>query len=198
LQKNTSRHILLAPISNFLKVILGKYLNEIKMPINIPLQLDLNGGGGGGGGSHTDSSDEHQSNIRIFNALKEKMKATSTSNDIFSSNETTTNFTLSETNLENSLSANFFDSQVKLDIYKTVYDYFFYTILNKYYVFYFDANDACNERESRSRTFKAISLRTKPNFDYFKLSEINTNEQYKSILNVKCYKFISVDYVMND
>jgi hypothetical protein len=98
------------------------------------LQIDFNGGGGG---SNIDSSDDNQNNVRIFNALKEKLKATSTERDVFSSNETTTNFTLSETNLENSLSANFFDSQVKLDIYKTVYDYFFYTILNKYYVFYF-------------------------------------------------------------
>jgi hypothetical protein len=104
------------------------------MPINVPLQIDFNGGGGG---SNIDSSDDNQKNVRIFNALKEKLKATSTERDVFSSNETTTNFTLSETNLENSLSANFFDSQVKLDIYKTVYDYFFYTILNKYYVFYF-------------------------------------------------------------
>ena len=165
----------------------------MKMPINVPLQIDLNGG------SNTDSSDDNQNNTRIFNALKEKLKATSTECDVFSSNETTSNFTLSETNLENSLSANFFDSQVKLDIYKTVYDYFFYTILNKYYVFYFDANDVSNERESRSHSFKATSsLKAKPNFDYFKLSEINANEQYKSILNAKCYQFVSVDYVMND
>jgi len=164
------------------------------MPISVPLQIDLNTGG-----SNIDSSDDNQNNVRIFNALKEKLKATSTERDVFSSNETTTNFTLSETNLENSLSANFFDSQVKLDIYKTVYDYFFYTVLNKYYVFYFDVNDVSNERESRSHTFKATSsLKAKPNFDYFKLSEINANEQYKSILNVKCYKFISVDCVMND
>jgi hypothetical protein len=106
----------------------------MKMPTNVPLQIDFNGGGGG---SNIDSSDDNQKNVRIFNALKEKLKATSTERDVFSSNETTTNFTLSETNLENSLSANFFDSQVKLDIYKTVYDYFFYTILIKYYVFYF-------------------------------------------------------------
>ena len=98
------------------------------MPINVPLQIDFNGGGG----SNIDSSDDNQNNVRIFNALKEKLKATSTERDVFSSNETTTNFTLSETNLENSLSANFFDSQVKLDIYKTVYDYFFYDFPIRY------------------------------------------------------------------
>lgn len=155
------------------------------MPIHIPLQVDIFN-------NNNDQSDENHSNVRIFNAIKEKSNSNHNSN----SNETTTNLTLNETNLDTSSSFHFFESQVKLDVYKTIYDYFFYTVLNKYFLFYFDPNEASNERECQSINFK--TLKAKPNFNFFKLSELNSNEQYKSILNMKCFKFVSVDFLMND
>lgn len=115
------------------------------MPIHIPLQVDIFN-------NNNDQSDENHSNVRIFNAIKEKSNSNHNSN----SNETTTNLTLNETNLDTSSSFHFFESQVKLDVYKTIYDYFFYTVLNKYFLFYFDPNEASNERECQSINFKTL------------------------------------------
>ena len=187
INNNFIRHVLLAPIGNFLKIILGKYLNEIRMPIEIPLKIDLF--------NSNNESDENDSNTRIFNALRDKIKSNSTISDR-GSNETATNFTYNDSNLDISSSLNFFESQAKVDIYKTIYDYFFFTVLNKYYLFYFDQMDESNKYECQSINSKR--LKAKSNFNYFKLSQLSTNEQYKSILNMKCYKFISADFVMND
>ncbi len=78
----------------------------------------------------------------------------------------------------------FFENNVKPDIYKCLSDYLMNCFLEKYFLFQIDYS---NEYES-SRT------RFKTEFSLFKLSQLaSNNEQFKSILNVKCFEFISVD-----
>ena len=82
---------------------------------------------------------ENQTSVKIFNAIKEKLNNTNGQNNESSLGNFSTNFGSSQSGC--------FDTRIKLDIYKTMYDYFYFTILNKYFVFYFDVKDACNLKE---------------------------------------------------
>lgn len=159
-------------ISNFLNTILFKYLNEIKMP-NIPIQ-QLN--------------DENQPNYldqksRVYKAIKEKL-LTEPRNE--------NNLTIDNSILKSALNSNdasyVFENYVKTDIYKTIYDYLVYTVLDKHFLFYIDLNDLSNLKEMQKISFK--SLKPKINYKYFKFSEMYSNEQFKSILQLKCSKFL--------
>ena len=152
-------------------------MNEISMPISVPLQLDL---------QNQEAYTENQSSVKIYNALREKLSSSCSKSSSGGNNETLMN----NSNFGSSQST-IFEAQCKLDIYKTMYDYFYYTILNKYYVFYVDVSEASNARELQALNFRTAKV--KANFNMFKLSELSANEQYKSTLALKCYKCISID-----
>lgn len=80
----------------------------------------------------------------------------------------------------------FFENNVKPDIYKTIYDYVVNCVIDKYFVFYVDGN-LCNEL---SRGKRDEVIRNKISSSLFKLSSVSTNEQFKSMFTMKCFKFL--------
>ncbi|CAF0849166.1 unnamed protein product [Brachionus calyciflorus] len=173
-------------INSFLKNLLMN-LNEIHI-IPVPFQLN---------------SDDFVSNIsdtnsKIYLAIKEKLD-----NDCkISPNQ---NKTINNSILNSALNSNdtsyLFDNFVKLDIYKTLYDYLYYTILDKHYLFHIDLHDLTNIKEIQYLNGKkdnSCNFKSKNSYNYFKLSDLNSNEQFKSILNLKCFNFIPVEIEFND
>jgi hypothetical protein len=71
-----------------------------------------------------------------------------------------------------------------------LYDYLMNCFLEKYFLFQIDSN--ANEDLAASYNNKT---RFKAEFSLLKLSQLCSvnNEQFKSILNAKCFEFISVD-----
>ncbi len=103
-------------------------------------------------------------NRKIYEDIKQKI----------SQSETDTNVSITSNSLEN-----FFENNVKLDLCKTLYDYLVNCFLEKYFLFYIENNKS--------------NSRLKPELSLFKLSDLNSNQQYKSILNAKCYDFCLLD-----
>jgi hypothetical protein len=184
----TNQSGLFSSISNYLILILFKYINEINMPVSIPVQL---------------SNDESQNDLslRVIQAIKSNLRnnemnylARNNLMPIKTSNDSTINSSCFFNN------ESFFDGQAKIDIYKTVYDYLYYSILGRYYLFYIDMNDGKNLKELHSvnkANFK--TNKSKSDYNLVKLNELSANnEQYKSILNMKCYKFKPAETVLDE
>ena len=149
---------------------IGDYLNSILLGYlneiklaNIPVQLNT---------AEIVSNNESDYiialNRKIYEDIKQKI----------SQSETDTNVSITSNSLEN-----FFENNVKLDLCKTLYDYLVNCFLEKYFLFYIENNTASYSKNSRF----------KPESSLFKLSDLNTNQQYKSILNAKCYDFCLLD-----
>lgn len=182
------------PISNYLKIILLKYLNEIKMP-NIPAQMN---------------QDENQANFsdpnsKIYSAIRDKLNSDTNIETKHKAYFKPENNQTINNSIINANDASFlFDNYVKLDIYKTLYDYFYYSVLDSHQIFYIDLNELSNIREmqklsvSYATNLKLRNFKSKRECGYFKLSEMNSNEQFKSILNLKCHKFVPVDIELNE
>ena len=81
----------------------------------------------------------------------------------------------------------FFGDYAKLDIYKTIYDYMFNCVIDKYFVFYVDSS-RCQEQASGGGSLQ----RTKLINSMFNLDSLTSNQQYKSTFNMKCYRFLPV------
>lgn len=168
-----------APIGEFLNSILLSYFSEIKLE-NIPLQANV---------FDTDQEDMtgyyESLNKKITDDIRERLKASSSDQQTVKSNETTINSYVDEsTSSTPSDLDNFFENNVKIDLYKTLYDYLVNCFIEKYFVFFLNTN------ENYTNEF---AVKKKLEFCLFKLSEINSNEQYKSILTVKCSDFCSID-----
>jgi hypothetical protein len=183
----TNQSGLFSPISNYLILILAKYLNEINLPVSVPVQVNAD-------------ESQNDSSLRVIQAIRSNLKNNELSYlgrnnlaPIKNSNDSTINNSFFNSN------DSFFDNQAKVDIYKTVYDYLFYTILDRYYLFYVDLSDARNIKELHAinrANFK--TNKSKSDYNLVRLSELNaaSNEQYKSILNIKCYKLKPAESVL--
>jgi hypothetical protein len=176
-QQSNMQSNLFNSISNYLILILKDYLNEIRMPA-CPSCLNFDG-------------QAAANNARLYQIFREKI------NSYFNATSETSVSNLSiDSNHENSL----FNTDVKCDIYKTVYDYLLCTVLDNFYTFYIDLSDTFNLKEIEkhqlnSKHYSKLGgggshFRAKSNFNCFKLSDLDSNEQYKSILNLKCSKFL--------
>ena len=164
-----------APIADYLKLILRNYLNEIKMPC-VPILLNA-----------FDSVESEQAatvnmNKKIYEVIKECLVR----------NETTNPRNKFIKKAEEDNSDSFFETNVKLDIYKTLYDYLFNCVLNKYFIFYIDP-DFTNEFSSANKQHNINAINSKLEFSLFDLNLVqNSNEQFKSIFYMKCYKFLPI------
>lgn len=90
-----------------------------------------------------------------------------------------------------------YDCQVqdwKLDVYKTVYDYLVNCVLEKYFIFYIDS---CLAGDLDSRGNRAMSTRNKLANSLFNLNSVWSNEQYKSVYTMKCYKYLPITILNN-
>ncbi len=172
---------LFKPIAGYLTSILKGYLNEINLP-TVPLPNNVS--------SFSDASD---SSTRLYQAFREK---TSTSRLAPNANNTSSNNSIDSSLFGSSGESHFFESNVKLDIYKTLYDYVLYTVLNKYFMFYVDMNDASNAKEickQRAPLASNSNFKTKSELGFFKLSELEQNEQFKSMLGLTCVRFVPIE-----
>ena len=159
---------LFAAIGDYLNTILLDYLNEIKLT-NIPIQLNLNELS-----SDTCESDYFINlNNKIYNEIKQKISNSETDSTL-KSNETTINSSINDLD-------HFYENNVKLDLHKTLYDYLINCFIEKYFIFHIEKNEIVSKNINK--------------FSLFKLSQMNTNEQYKAILTVNCVEFFSVDKV---
>lgn len=95
---------------------------------------------------------------------------------------------------------------VKMDIYKALYDYLYHTCIDKYFVFYIDMSDVENVREmgklgnnnNYNRPNQQPTYRPKNEYNHFRLDDINSNEQFKSTLMLRCFKFIPINVDLTD
>lgn len=166
-------------ISEFLLNILFN-LNEIKM-IPVPSQIN----------SNEFISNELDRTSKVYQNIKDKLNDLSefpTDQNSIDSNRTINNSILSSS-LKNHDSSFIFENVVKLDIYKTLYDYLNFNILDKHFLFYIDINDLENFRELR---YSNENNQKKLN-QYFRISDLCSNKQFKSVLNLKCDKFLPTE-----
>jgi len=108
-------------------------------------------------------------NTRIRESIREKLRNENQLEhlSINNSNALLTNETL-----------NCSEDLIKIDIHKAIYDYIAATTINKYFVFYVESNTS-----SSNKFFNR-------GYELFRLSEIHSNEQYKSIRGAKCFNFV--------
>ena len=153
-------------ISDQINLILFNYLNEIQLP-NVPIQFN----------NMNESCNENDYDIanvinkKTYESIKEKL----------SRNE---KLEYPNGSCLNDDVDGFFENNVKQDIYKTIYDFLFFSVLDKYFVFNIDINQ--NE-------FLKNSSKSKLEASLFKLSEINSNEQFKSVFYFKCNNFFKAE-----
>jgi hypothetical protein len=163
---------LFKPIAGYVASILRGYLNELSLP-SVPFK---------------NNATQSDALAQLYQAFKEKISAGGGSFQS-SSGENTTLF-----NNGNGQ----FDDSVKLDVCKALYDYLMYAVVGKYFVFYVDLAEAGNVMEvSRQRAASsAVSnsgYKSKGECGHFKLSEMESNEQFKSTLQLTCSRFVPVD-----
>jgi hypothetical protein len=81
------------------------------------------------------------------------------------------------------------DSNWKLDIYKTIYDYLVNCVIDKYFIFYIDSS-LTGDSDSRFGNRSFPNTKFKLASSLFNLSSAWSNEQYKCIYTARCYKFL--------
>ena len=159
------------PISNFLNLILKSYLNEIDM-IEVPLWSE---------GRKVVEAE------KLYQVFRDKLNQSHrwSNNRAASSNISTT--MLNDNTLFGVSESYIFESKVKLDIYKALYDYLVFTILDKYFVFYVDLSDTANTKE-----MVKCRMESKIESNHLKLSEFEENKQQfkSSYVCFKCVKFV--------
>jgi hypothetical protein len=181
--QSSSHSNIFKPISAYLTSILKSYLNEITLP-TIPVP-NLNS-----------FSEDSGASARLYHAFKEKTaipRSNFTNNN--TNNTTNGNNTIDSTLFGVNSESYFFENQVKLDICKTLYDYLLFTVLDKYFVFYVDLNEASNVREicKQRAPPSSTNFKSKSELSFFKLSELENNEQFKSMLTLTCAKFVPIE-----
>jgi hypothetical protein len=185
---------LFLPIANYLQSILTKHLNEIDMitvPVNtfnpIIQKEDDN--------QRKEMTIEQHITAQIRNKLKNKNYLNETNSSMNTSgNSTSILNNVSMTTFDDS-----FSNRVKVEVYKTIYDYLNYCILNKYFVFELEPSeiDEINNNNSyislkkENDTIKKLLLS-------FSLSTSETCEQYKSIQTANCFRFTPTDEITDD
>ena len=86
-----------------------------------------------------------------------------------------------------------------------------HTCVDKYFVFYIDPMDSENVLEmSRLANGRRLTgspkssdagykqFRAKNEFNHFRLTDLGTNEQFKSTLTLRCFKFIPINVDLSD
>lgn len=166
-------------ISDFLNKILSN-LNEIKM---IPVPSHIN--------SNESNSNELDRTSKVYQNIKEKLNDLSgfSADQNNSDSNGTINNSILSSSLNNHDSSFIFENVVKLDIYKTLYDYLNFNILDKHFLFYIDINDLDNLRELGN----SYENNPKKLNQYFRISDFYSNKQYKSVLNLKCENFLPTE-----
>lgn len=110
------------------------------------------------------------------------------------SSSTVTKFINSNTSSNESVAYDCQAEDWKLDIYKTVYDYLVNCVLEKYFIFYIDSSLSGDQDSRGNRT---MSTRTKLANSLFNLNSVWSNEQYKSLYTMKCYKYLPITILNN-
>lgn len=172
-----------SPIAKNLAFILKSYLNEIQIP-TVPVY-------------HRDD-DSVDLNTKLNQVFKEKLN----SNSAAALGNSVDGSTSSTSLLGGLNESHFFENNVKLDIYKTVYDFLLHTVLDKYFVFYIDPNDPVNSKEVYAHGFSKLksdhcNFKPKCEFNYVRMDCLDSSEQYKSTLKLKCFKFLPASLVFN-
>ncbi len=91
----------------------------------------------------------------------------------------------SSNTLLNNETLNCSEDAIKIDIHKAIYDYLAATTINKYFIFYVESNLGSNKFPNKYN-------------ELFKLSEIHSNEQYKSMRTAKCFNFVPLSNGLNE
>ncbi|RMZ94035.1 hypothetical protein BpHYR1_027694 [Brachionus plicatilis] len=115
---------------------------------------------------------------KIYQIIKEKLV-----NDcgyLADRSNTESNRTINNSLLNSTLNAQdssyIFENVVKLDIYKTLYDYLNFTIVDKHYLFYIDVNNLHNMKEIGT----CFEKKSRDNNKYFKIGDLCCNEQFNN------------------
>jgi hypothetical protein len=157
---------------------LGKYMSEVSMP---PVPMTFT------------ADDNRSAEEKIFQLIQEKVNAGGC-----------TNITLNNSAIE-LIDASSSFHVIKMDIYKAIYDYLLFTCIDKFFVFYIDPSDVDNVREMQKLSSVQIGgqnnkmFKPKNLYNSFRLCDINSNEQFKSTLLLRCFKFVplSVEFADN-
>lgn len=189
--KSQNNSNLFAKIADQLYKFLADYLNQINLP-TVPFA------------SQTNSQDGYATYERkLYECFKEKINSGVEKTAQYGANNREVTY-LNETNLNYSHGESSFFSVLNADIYKTLYDYLLYACIDKYFIFYVDLNDLNNIKEMQRLYNNNSSSNTnnprinKSNYFYFRLDELNTNEQYKSMLSIKCDKFVPMEVELGE